>query len=195
MIKATVTNIAAIVVLSLALSARGDEEKPRAPPSNLKVSAVVPEDPVTVNQLQRGAIAAKLRIKNTGTDTVVIWPFISGHRFEAVGKPVRKALNIGRWGRRSTPSVIEGIRFVELGPGKTHDIPVKINRYLYDANVITGWRLPGTGEYELQLEYTFNREATKKKYGKGCDSLEDKTKPWNQAVELEKKLKLSLEAK
>ena len=58
-----------------------------------------------------------------------------------------------------------------LKPRNSYDIEVNLAKYTYDPMVITGWRIPKPGRYELQLSYDFDMRSIKKKFGKGCKDI------------------------
>ncbi len=158
----------------------------------LTITAVTPANRPTLAQINGGTYQLTVRFENTSDEAIILWPCLSVKIVDANDREIPKATNIGRWGFTTSPSILEGIPFVTLAAGKTHDLPVNLKRYSYDANVVTGWQLPQAGQYELQLSYEYDRAAAKKRYGKGCTTLDDAAKPWNQAVEAKQAMKVKV---
>jgi hypothetical protein len=174
-----------IVATSLSTTI-ADERQP------LSMTAVAPKTSPTLKQVNEGTFTLTVQLKNTGSDTIVLWPYLSLKILEPDGDEVGKATSIGRWGFISSPSVLEDIPFATLDAGKTYDFKVNLKKYNYDPNVVGGWQLPKAGKYELLFSYKFDRAAVKKRYGKGCKDIDGANRPWNRAVEIEKTLKLEL---
>ena len=155
-------------------------------PEGIKFSVIASKDNPTVNELNSGNYKVKVRIENKSKTDVVLWPFMKVDVFDKDMKPVKKAMNGGRFGRRRTNSILESISFVELKPGQTHEIEVKLDKYGFHPTSITGWKFSDPGKFHLALHYQFNQDDVKKDFGKGCTELDLPHKPWNQALEMDK---------
>lgn len=142
-------------------------------------------DAISFDRANLGMLKLTLSIENTSNDAVVMWPYFSGYLVDSTGKLQKQDKRIGRWGRLSSPSVLEAFKFIKLKPGEKLELKVSINRFDYDPDVITGWRVPKPGDYQFVLRCHFNREYMKKKYGDGCKGIDDESKPWNQALEID----------
>jgi len=173
----------------------GEKKESDKVPKNLKITINTPKDPPTLAEVNSGRYAITLTIENTGKEDVVLWPYLSVEVMDSKGKPVERSRFIGRWGLLSTPSIIEAVPFVNLGAGKTRKIEVKLNAHQWDADAITGWRLPAAGDYVVVLHYHYDRAAAKKSYGKGCDDIDKKNAQWNRALEVDKKAEVKLTVK
>jgi hypothetical protein len=167
----------------------GDAKKPADP---VKITVELPKDAPTLDQVNQGKYKVAVQLKNTGKKDLVLYPYLGVEVQDAKGKAVPRSRFIGRWGLLTTNSIVEGIPFVFLKPGKTHKIEIGLPFYLYDENAITGWKLPAKGQYKLVLRYRFDRADIKQKFGRGCKDLDNKTKPWNRALEINKKVEVKL---
>jgi hypothetical protein len=185
-----VLTAAALVAAGAPISPAANKVLEPKPPVN--ITASLTEASPTLRQVNRGTFEVALTIENTDNGDLVLWPFLAVQVLDAKGRPVARSQNIGRWGDRNAPSVLEEIPFVELQPGKALEIQVQLHRYLHDAEAITGWQLPGSGNYQLVLRYKYDRTTTKKKYGAGCKMINDPDRPWNRAVEVDKTTKVKL---
>jgi hypothetical protein len=167
----------------------GDAKKPADP---LKISVESPKKAPTLDQVNRGRYKVTVLLKNTGKKELILYPYLGVEILDTKGNAVPRSVFIGRWGRYSTDSIVDGIPFITLKPSKSHKFEVVLSHYRYDENAITGWKLPAKGQYKLVLRYRFDRAAIKMKFGRGCKDLDGKTKPWNQALEIDKKMEVKL---
>jgi hypothetical protein len=168
---------------------KGDDKKL---PPGLKISVEVPKKAPTLEEVNTGTPVATLTLKNTGKKDLTLWPSLSAQVLDVKGKAVKLNMRIGRFGLTRTPSVLEGIDFLTLKPGKTHGIKVTLSRYFHDPQAILGWELPAAGQYRLILSYLYDRKAVKKQLGKGCKDIDKPNKPWNLAAEVNKKVELKI---
>lgn len=139
--------------------------------------------------------AITLQIENPAENEVLIWPYLSVELLDADGKPVKRSRGLGRWGRRKTPSIIEGIKFPAIAAKASHDININLQHYSWDPGMLIGWKLTAPGDYTLKLHYNFDRAAIKTRYGKGCENLDGADQPWNKAREIDQTLEVKLHVK
>lgn len=163
----------------------------------ITVSAELPADSPRLEDVNDGTFFVRVRIKNTGDDSVVLWPYLSAQLMDADGDDVPASMQIGRWGLRAgdKDSILEEIEFVELDAGQTYDLDVRVNRCVCDSQFITGWRLSRRGEYRLALQYVFDRQQVKETFGKGCRVLDDDDQDWNHALETDAQIEVSFTVK
>ena len=166
-------------------------------PKGISVYIVSPKEMPTLSEINSGTYKIKLRFENNRDAKVLLWPFMEVEVLNEDMSPADRAKNIGRFGAVRTNSLIESIKFVELPPGKSHEIEVVFNNYRYDPIVLTGWKFGDPGKFHVRLNYQYDREKIKKLLGKGCPEIDQVDKPWNQALEIDKKetLKLNIKAK
>jgi hypothetical protein len=174
-----------LLALSFALGGPAHGAKPdntkKKPADPLQITVDVPKKAPTLGQVNWGRFQITVNLKNTGKKDLILWPYLSLEPLDAKGKAVERSRFIGRWGRRSTDSILEGVPFITLGPGKVHKFKFAVSGFFLDADAITGWQLPAAGEYKLVIRYQFDRAAVKKKYGSGCKDLDNAKQPWNRA--------------
>ncbi len=182
-----------VLIASSAYSSIAGENDGASSP--LTTTAQPPKASPGLKEINQGQFKVSFAIKNTGKEVAVIWPYLSVQVLDFEDQPVKKTRDLGRWGLIRSPSILEEIRFVTLAPGKTHTIEVNLKQYMHDADKISAWRLAEPGEYTAVLHYHFDRAKIKKKYGKGCQAIDDPMKPWNQAPELDKKIEVLLSVK
>ncbi|MEE3372008.1 MAG: hypothetical protein VX346_21930 [Planctomycetota bacterium] len=151
--------------------------------SQVEVTVVAPGAGLTLREVHQGDVSLLVHLKNKGNNTVTLWPYLSVKITNPRGKAVPRSMNLGRFGFRSTPSILEGIPFVSLKPGEVHEIEVNLKQYRFDPQVITGWRFRRPGKYDVALVYEYDRALVVMDYGKGCRNLDRPDAPWNLAVE------------
>jgi hypothetical protein len=183
---------AAVIATSSFISIAGEDDESKKP---VKITAQPSKASPDLKDVNQGRFNVAFAIKNTGKEDTVIWPYLSVQILDSEGKSVEKTRDLGRWGLIRSPSILEEVHFVTLKPGKTHTIVVNLNQYMHDADKISAWRLAKPGKYKAVLHYSFDRAETKKKYGKGCQAIDDPTKPWNQALEVDEKIEVKLSVK
>ncbi len=166
-----------------------------AKPTPIEFSVDVPSRVPTVEEINAGDYSVGLRLKNTSQEDIVIWPYLTVEVLDSQGNEVKRSMLIGRNGIRFTPSLIEGIDFVKLIPGQTHDINIDFSQYVSDPAFITGWSFPKSGEYTVVMRYDYNIAAEKKRLGRRCKDLERVDAPWNHAVEVSSTLKATLKVR
>ena len=151
--------------------------------SLLEVTVTTPIAGLTLREANQGDIGLQLQLKNNGSKKVTLWPYLSVEIVDARGKAAPRSMNLGRFGFRATPSVLEGIPFVSLAPGHTHEIEVNLKEYRFAPKVITGWQFVKHGRYDITLNYHYDRSMVVMDYGKGCRNLDRADAPWNLALE------------
>ncbi|MAG92983.1 MAG: hypothetical protein CMJ48_04450 [Planctomycetaceae bacterium] len=159
----------------------------KASTSPLKLTLTLPRDGARLSALIRGTATLKAHLTNTSDQDLMLWPLLTVNLQDAKGKPVTKTRNIGRYGLRTTNSIIEGVAFAKVEAGKTHTIDINLKQYVGGDDVISGWHLPAPGKYRFQLHYKYDAAYARKAYGRGCKNLDDPAQPWNQALEVELK--------
>lgn len=160
-------------------------KKPAASNKSLKMTAVTPMSPLTVRSVNSEKFLISVLIKNVSTKPVVIYPHMTIELFDSDDQAVKKTLAIGRNGFRISNSALEGIHFVTLANGESHEIKVNLKRYRYDPVFISGWKIRRPGKYSIKLQYKFDRKQVKKDFGRGCVSIDDPNQPWNKAIEMD----------
>lgn len=162
-------------------------KKPAASNKSLKMTAVTPMSPLTVRSVNSEEFLISVFIKNVTTKPVVIYPHMTVELFDSDDQVVKKTLAIGRNGFRISNSALEGIHFVTLAKGESHEIKVNLKRYNNDPVFISGWKIRRPGKYQVKLHYKFDRKQVKKDFGRGCLKIEDPDQPWNKAIEMDQK--------
>jgi hypothetical protein len=64
----------------------------------LSITTVAPENPPPLSQVNDGTYRFSIQLKNKGTDTIILWPYVSIKIMDSDGEEVRRSTNIGRWG-------------------------------------------------------------------------------------------------
>lgn len=162
---------------------------------SIKITTHISESPLSVQSVNSDDFAIVVKLHNTTKKEVVVSPFLSVELLDADGRPVQKSKNIGRNGFRMTDSALEGISFVSIAAGKTHEIKVNLKHYKYDPLKITGWRINEAGDYQLKMRFQFDRKHAKKTLGKGCLTIDEPQQPWNQALEVDESFKVKFKVK
>jgi hypothetical protein len=180
------------VLLAAALAQAANPQKADKQAPDLKITLEQPKGDPTLEEVNTGRHTLTVKFENAGKADVLLWPYLSLEVLDSEGKPVRRSMRIGRWGLRKSASIIEDITFLALKPGESKQYKIRLDGYAYDADAITGWRLPAAGEYRLVFHYKYNRDEAKKRYGKGCKTLENPDMPWNRALEVDRKLEAKL---
>ena len=163
--------------------------------NSIKITTHIPESPLSVQSVNSDDFEIVVKLHNTTQHEVVVSPFLSVDLFHADGRPVQKPMRIGRNGFRMTDSVLEGISFVSIAAGKTHEIKVNLKRYMHDPLVIAGWRIKQAGDYQLKMRYQFDRKHAKKTLGKGCLTIDEPEQLWNQALEVDESFMVKFKVK
>ena len=166
-----------------AVDASGEADTAIRQRAGLEMTVLRPAESATLGEVNQGAFALQVQLKNLGTRTAILWPYLSVGINDSRGKAVPRSMNLGRFGFRSTPSIIEGIPFVSIEPGGVHEIEVNLKQFRYDPQVITGWRFSRPGKYDITLVYTYDRTHAVREYGKGCQNPHRQDAPWNLAIE------------
>lgn len=186
-----VASLMGTTCLSSALAA---DEKANKPARALKLSAELPKDPPTLSAVNLGQFVIDVKLENAGTEEALLFPFLAVELLDGDGKLVPRSINLGRWGLRKAGSPLEQIRFIPLKPGESHVFKVNFARYMSDSEFIYGWRVQAAGEYKLTLHYHYDRADAKKRFGKGCETIDDPKADWNRALEVNQKLELNFRA-
>lgn len=182
------------VVLAVCSPAQSaDDEQQNNSDSPLQISIHPSHKDPTRRQVNSGRFTVKVKITNNSDQPVTVWPCLAVQVFDADDKPVKKSMNIGASGVRFADSQLEGFKYRELAPGKSYEIVVKLDQYTYDADFVSGWKITRPGKYRIAMKYEFDREAAKKKYGKGCKVLDEPDRPWNRAIEFSKSAEVVLD--
>jgi RNA polymerase sigma factor (sigma-70 family) len=168
--------------------------KPEKPAESLKISLDVPKQAPTVAEVNNGRFKFTLVLENTGKQLLVLYPYMSPRLTDPDGKDVKRAAYVGRYGDRSKDSIIEETPFVTLKSGETVRWTMSVANFEYHPDAHLGWQLAEPGTYRLELHYAYNRAAARKQYGAGCKELDDPTKPWNRAVEIDRKFEIEIRA-
>lgn len=184
-----------LILAVAALPAQAAKEKASAQPavkSPLKFTTVSQKKQPTLSQINSGRFPISIKVTNTGKESVVIFGFLSMAVLDSEEEPVKKTRSLGRWGFRTTNSMIEGMPFKTLAPGKSYSFDVKVSLYTHDPLLISAWKFPKPGDYELVFNYEYDRKAAKKSFGRGCKVLDDPKQLWNQAIETKQTLRIPL---
>ena len=158
----------------------------------LEVTVAAPVAALTLREVNQRDFCLHVQLKNSGSKTLTLWPYLSVEIIDSRGKAVPRSMNLGRFGFRSTPSIIEGMPFVSLDPGGVHEIEINLKQYRFDPKVITGWQFSRPGKYEITLIYVYDRTRAKIAYGKGCGNLDRADAPWNLAMEIRETKRVAL---
>ena len=164
-------------------------------PEGINIYVVSPKEMPTISEINSGKYKIKLRFENQRKSKVLLWPLMEVEVLNDDMSPTERAKNIGRFGLVRTNSILESIEFVELPPGKTHEIAVVFDNYRYDPFVLTGWKFADPGKFHVRLHYHFDRDKVKESLGKGCLEIDHEDKPWNRALEIDKKQTLKINIK
>lgn len=151
--------------------------------SQVEVTVAAPVAGLSLREVDQGDVGFVVQLQNKGSKTVTLWPYLSVKITTSRGKPVPRSMNLGRFGFRSTPSILEGIPFVSVKPGEVYKIEINLKQFRFDPQVITGWRFRRPGKYDVALVYEYDRDLAVIEYGKGCPDLDRANAPWNLAVE------------
>jgi hypothetical protein len=162
-------------------------------PQSLSLSVDLPNMRPTVAEFNEGQFKVVVTITDCGRDNVVVWPYFSIKILDAKGEPVPPSRQSSRYMRSNERSVLEEMDFVNLRPGQAYGVEVNFRVGMNDPQVITSYQLPGKGEYTLQFNYHFDREAIKQQFGVGCKNLDDPDRPWNRAVDFAKKVEVKID--
>jgi len=154
----------------------------RREPHGLFFFAGMPKMRLTLDLVNGDAFRYAVSVRNRGDKAVVLWPYLGLRVLDADGKEVAPSTRTGRFGRRGSANILEGVRFVTLEPGKTWSFQEGLKRYMHDPDWITGWRLPRPGTYTLEFTYAFDRDAQKKRCDPAWKLLDDPAQPWNKAL-------------
>jgi hypothetical protein len=159
---------------------------------SIKITTHISKAPLNIRSVNSSDFAVVVRLENKTKKDIVLYPFLSVELFDADGKPIKMSTKIGRYGLRFTDSILEGISFVSIAPGKKHEITINLKKYMKDPSVIAGWRISKPGVYQMKMRYNFDRKLAKSKLGKGCKSIDSPEQPWNKALEIDEKIQVKL---
>jgi hypothetical protein len=186
---------ALVGLVSIVCVSAGAAEPQKKPAAPLIVTVSFSKKQPTLTEVNDGDFKVTVTLENKTKKDITIWPYLTVRLLDAKGKDVEDALALGRWGLIQTDSVIESVPFASLKAGKKYQLRFGLNSQMYDPDIIRGWKLPSAGEYKLVIHYRYNRADAKKKYGQGASNLDKTDKPWNKAVEFEKKVEVKLTVK
>jgi len=155
-----------------------------AEPKGLRFGAGVPRMRLSVAHVNGDGMKLSVDVVNRGTETVVLWPYLSLRILDAKGQEVKRSLHIGRWGRGRSKRWLEDVAWVELAPGAKWGFETPLSRYMHDDTWIEGWEVKEPGTYTIEITYRFDRTAWKKTCDPEWDALDDPRKPWNRALEV-----------
>jgi RNA polymerase sigma factor (sigma-70 family) len=155
----------------------------------------VPKNRPTVGEFNDGQYQVTVQLKNVSDKEAVVWAYFTVKLLDAGGKAVNPVLRQGKYGSRSAErSILEEMDFVTLKAGQTHHVQVQFQQMgASDPESITSYQLPGQGEYIVEVNYQYGRAAAKKRFGEGAKDIDGSDRPWNRAVEFEKKVEVRIE--
>jgi hypothetical protein len=153
-------------------------------PNGLRFHGGVPKMRLSLAFVNGDDMKVSVGVVNRGTETVVLWPYLSLRILDAKGQEVKRKLHIGRRGRGRSKRWLEDVKWVELAPGAKWGFETPLARYMHDDMWIEGWEVPEPGTYTIEITYRFDRAAWKKTCDPEWDALDDAQKPWNRALEM-----------
>jgi len=153
-------------------------------PHGLRFHAGVPKMRLSLAYVNGDDMKLAIGVENRGTETVVLWPYLSMRILDRKGKEIERSMHLGRWGRGRSRRWLEDVRYVTLAPGGKWDFTTPLSRYMHDEHWIEGWEVREPGTYTIEITYGFDREAAKKSCDAEWDALKDPEKPWNRALEM-----------
>jgi len=153
-------------------------------PHGLRFTAGVPKMRLTLADVNREDMKVSIGVQNRGTETIVLWPYLSMRILDVNGQEVKKSTNIGRWGRGRSKRWLEDLKYIELAPGAKWATVTPLTRFMFDESFIEGWEVPEPGTYTIEFTYRFDRAKAKKTCDPEWDALDDPEKPWNRALEM-----------
>jgi RNA polymerase sigma factor (sigma-70 family) len=154
----------------------------------------LPQGQPTVSQVNDGQYKVTVQMKNTGGQDAVVWPYFSVEVLDAKGEAVPPARVVAKYSPRlREKAILEEMDFITLKPGQAHGVEVNFNLSAHDPETLTGYQLPGKGEYTLHVHYLFDQAEIKKRFGDGCKDLDNPSRPWNRAVQLEKQVEVRIQ--
>lgn len=153
-------------------------------PHGLLFRAGVPRMRLTLAHVNGDAMEVSIDVANRGTETVVLWPYLSLRLLDAKGEPVGRNYHVGRWGRGRSKQWIADLEYVKLAPGEKWGFTTPLSRYVRDEAWIEGWEVPEPGTYTIEVTYRFDRAAAKKTCDPAWEKLDDPEQPWNRALEM-----------
>ncbi len=153
-------------------------------PRGLRFHAGVPKMRLTLADVNANDFKLAIGVVNRGTETVVLWPYLSLRLLDAKGQEVKRKLRQGRWGLGRSKRWLEDVEYVTLAPGETWGFTTPLSLYVHDDTWREGWEVREPGTYTVEVTYRFDRARAKK----GCDpeweALDDPEQPWNRALEM-----------
>jgi hypothetical protein len=153
-------------------------------PHGLRFEVLLPKTRLTLADVNRDDFKLSIEILNRGTETVVLWPYLSLRLLDAKGQEVKPKLHIGRWGRGRPKTWLEDVKYGTLAPGGKWGFETPLSRYVRDDTWIGGWEVSEPGTYTIEATYRFDRAAAKKTCDPAWQALDDPGKPWNRALEM-----------
>jgi hypothetical protein len=130
----SLATVAGATLFALAApQAGGPQPKaPGRPADALQVTAGVPGRVPTLAEVNAWDYAVVVRLKNTGQEGLVLWPYLGAEVRDARNALVRPSLFIGRFGlRRGGRSVLEEAPFITLAPGEAHKFRFTLQGYAH----------------------------------------------------------------
>ena len=185
-----------------AAAAQGEAEKAvllglakeirRREPHGLSCHVGLPKMKLTLATVNGRQFDYSVTIENRGAKPVVLLPYLALRVLDSDGNEVKPSSRRGRWGRRRDDHTLGGVEFVTIEPGKRWSFKDRLERYMHDPRWITGWKLPGAGNYTLVFTYSFDRAAWKKRGKQDWKPLNDPKQPWNVAPEFQHSFKVEM---
>lgn len=153
-------------------------------PHGLLFSAAVPKMRLTLADVNRDDFKLAIDVVDRGTETVVLWPYLSLRLLDGKGQEVKPKLHQGRWGRGRSKTWLADVKYGKLAPGDTWGFVTPLSRYVHDETWIGGWEVREPGTYTIEVTYRFDRAAAKKTCDPAWQALDDQEQPWNRALEM-----------
>jgi RNA polymerase sigma factor (sigma-70 family) len=158
----------------------------------LQLSVEVPKEKPTVSQFNGGQYQVTVHLKNLTDQDAVVWPYLTVKVLDGEGNAIQPSQRQGKYALRGGErSILEEMDFVTVQPGKAHAVQVRFgNLAMHDPEAMVDYQVPGEGDYILEVNYQYDRTAVKKRFGEGARDADRVDKPWNRAVEFEKKVEV-----
>ncbi|HEX5135507.1 MAG TPA: hypothetical protein VFY93_00915 [Planctomycetota bacterium] len=153
-------------------------------PRGLRFHVSLPETRLSLAHVNGEDMKVAIGVENRGTETIVLWPYLSLRILDAKGQEVKRCLHIGRWGRGRSKRWLEDLKYIELAPGANWVTLTPLSRFMLDESFIEGWEVPEPGVFTIEVTYRFDRAKVKRTCDPRWDALDDPRQPWNRALEM-----------
>jgi RNA polymerase sigma factor (sigma-70 family) len=155
----------------------------------MSLSVEVPPEKPTLSEFNSGQYKVTVHLHNISDHDAVVWPYLTVKVLDAEGNAIPPAEHLAHNGLH-----LEQMDFVTLKPGKVHKVEVQFGRLAkHDPEGISAYELSERGEYILEVNYQFDREAVKKRFGEGSPGLDHPDQPWNRAVQFQKRAEVHIQ--